>query len=1858
MSHWSPESAVVISTDIAADILAVQETHLAALPLERARTTAHNLGLHLHHGRPVPRSGTSEHGKSCGVGFLAAKGVALSPVLPSGTAWRQLHATSRLHAVRVPPRPDLPKGLLLLSLYAPLSTQPAERARFNLAMLEVTHILDMQTPTLLMGDFNGSICPPRDFQSSSGRHRPACPLLAALLGPGSAWADVHATMLPPPLPWTYQLTDTRGHTAASRIDLVLANHTALPLILSAAVLTGIQHGGHSPVMVTLRLNSPIALQWQRPRPKLPPLLQSSADTLRNSPEWQALLVRWQTSPPALAALSPSVPHDLASLSHALLSALHHLVALAGGWQQRPPTRRSAYDSNACRDLRRQLSALHRLKSLLDQPLGPASPWAPTPQFFAGSWPRTWLSLIEELNSLGLPLPRTTVPALMSAVLDARQRCKTSLDTLHREMRSHRHSRWQSTLPQLWHQRPAVIYHWLHASTPPWGSRPILDSAGMQCTTAPAVDAAVCSYWVDSVLRRHATVDEDACWSAFTASRFFEHIPVLQWPSTPWTGDRVHSILQRMREGASPGSIGIPISVWRSLPAAWMQSVARLLSLVESTGTWPTEWQEAYVAMIPKASGGTRPQDQRPITVLDVLYRIWSKGVVTEWSPTLQREFLGPSAMGFRPQRGTLHVVQLLSDIIALQASRRRPLWLASFDIEKCFDMLPWWALFRILPLIGIRPTIVQAFTSFYKHLRRRFRYGQIDGAPWSATNGLAQGCPASPDLLNILFEPFHRWARSAGLGVPTVAFPIASISFADDLALVAPSQRNMEQLISAYLEWCSLLGINVTKVQLWCSRPGTQTLRVAGRTLTSSPTFKMVGVVLGAHDATATPLHFAPRLERALQTTQRLRALALPASICSLLWRTTILPQALYGCEIRNIRPSHLTALTAAGRAVVAIKPPVSLNFWRSPEILSSPALGDTALLDPLLEARTRQFQWLHLLANLPGLVGTVHRSVATLNGPWSEPTPALSCALQALGWTIQRNPLCLRSLSWPLVDPEISYPGTVTLYPVDQFPLSGAAYTDGSVSTTGGAAVYSPDTEDSLQVSVSYPRSSTHCELVALCLALTLSPSPSQVLTDSLVSLQLLQHWGHWPAARTLSCPDRIEVRQLIDMALELPQAPALEKVKAHDTPAITAGHPKSAGNDMADHLARAAAEEPHHPIWDSAIGPYGDPVELLDTSGAPILDIRSSLQLAWWSIRRAKLTQRRPWFAQLFPEDIPLEWSLSTGIFRRPIVSGGSFTHPAPPATIRWISRLRAGCLPTGLRRHTHLASQVPSPSCLCCHATSEDDVHALSQCPATGAADWQANITEAWNAAAQSCGFPPPVLPQHTWLHHHHLPLLAAFIPVSLSQDLPLPPSLSSRFLSRLHHQLAQCTAEILRRRHVLVAGAEVAPPPLAKPAALALVPRCPLPPERQLSVADLRQLEVQRRAPPPVGSLDPPLLLTPLSPSPAAPLSGVPRRRWLRERLIRLIVEDTVPCPAASGAVGPCLLELFERTTGEPFSETPGALLTNRVRSLSKVMGNLVQEVPFNPPLLAAKRRDYVSWNRCPRQPADWVSWRRRTEAAEQYQAPPPRTRNVIVTANAALVPWLRQHPYLQPAEVESGESGMALLLLWEIDHSRPFPTQGDGNDRAAVLEGFTKRLQSRVATDPELSQWLTHRSMQQPLAPGLADTHHTRWSLCICRPPASEPQGWYEDFVSRWREYLATQTHYPSQLASSSTPLKDEASSSVSRSPPPRRRRPDGPPTTRRVRQRTLTPAAPTPQEPAAPPSRNTPEGENSRQRPRTPDTGTPARPPKRQRDMRTWLQPKPLAPPAAPTQEDLPPPEEVAPMPSPAHGRATQGPPT
>ena len=1830
ITHWTVAKASVLAASVDADILAIQETHLARVPLQKAHKSARNAGLQLHHGRPSECVAHSEHGKSCGVGFVSRKDVAVAPALPSCPSWRRLHAMRRLHGVRLAPRAGLPHGVLFLAVYAPLPTSP-EREAFNTVFLAMTHALDMQVPTFLLGDFNGALLPAEDYRSASGARRPPCALLADLLGPGRPWIDVHRALLPSPLPWTYHHVGPSGEMA-SRIDLILANGAAMRLVRGAAVQDELGTGGHLPVLVTLSLD-PGRIDWHPPQPRVPPLLREPSAALAASAEWADVVERWSRSAEVHVLAAGTQPESLDSLATALRAALEHLVSLAGGWSTRPPRRRLAYDSNRIRLLRDSLADVQRVQTLCMRELD--SGWQ---LLCPGAWPRALLAAIDRLKrwDIVLPLGAPLTEVCATARVEAASR-RAELDRLIRQHRSERSKRLREALPRLWKEDVGVIQRWLLPDSVPWGSRPILDDAGLQCLSVAAVDQAVRGFWVDNVLRQHAAVDEDQRWDAFLASPFSAHFPTATWPSSAWSAARVRLALRSMREGAAPGMTGVPIAVWRSLPSPWPEAVARLLNLVEAERRWPSAWLEAYVSMIPKASGGSRPQDQRPITVLEVLYRLWAKGIVTEWGPTLQASLLSDAAFGFRSGRGTLHAAQVVADLLAEQRARRHELWLASFDLKKCFDSLPWWAVFRLLRAVGVEEKVVACFRAFYRDVRRRFRYGAVLGEPWRAANGLAQGCPASPDLLNILFEPFHRWAAAERLGVDVAGLHVASVSFADDLTLIAPTQAALERLIAAYLHWCALLGVEVTKVQAWSSLGPGRAVTVGSGTISTAESFRFVGIELGLPGVRADEAHWQPRLARALDTAERLRGLPLPAALQAVLWRTTVLPKALYGCELREVSAKLLAPLVRAAKAAVCRAPPLALSGWAAaPEICLGWPLGDAAPVHPMYFARLQQLRWLQQLANSSGLAGVLHRAVACragragrAGGEWREPSRSLREALKFVKWKVVRNTRCARSTCWPALLPEPSFTGDVVLTPSDAPPVEESVFTDGSLSgSNGGAAVWKPNTGETFMLPMPAARSSTHCELVALTLSMQLLPE--LVLTDSLCALQLIRGWAGFAEARRLSCLDRVEVREFLAAAGACCCPPTLEKVRAHDEEGVQRGAPKAVGNSTVDALAKRAASgeisqslAPH--AADKALGQFGDPVLLLADDGSVVLDAARSFPGAYWRRCRAGWPAGRRRLEMLFPESMEFDRSASVGVFRRPVVQKGAFVPRAAARVVKWLARLRCGCLGTRDRLHRQGVAGVPSPHCLCCGAEAEDDLHVLTGCPVTGSADWLDMLLDAWRAAAAVTETPVPP-PLQAWIEAHRLPLLVALIPTTTTAHCPLPDADASRFHSALHAHLAERTAEILRRRGEVMATNPV-PAPTASPdpdspdpdpaaasssTSFGLRLPCPLPPERRLSVADLREIELRRRDDPdPVG----PAPADPSPPPPTAPPSGELRRRWLKERLIRLLRDDTASCPAVNGSSAEVLFLLFEKVTGEPYTQAPGTARASRLSGFGLVLRNLVGKPVLSPPLERAVSHFTPLFSRAPLVQFDVELERARQRRLEASQPPPPPGLS-MAQADALLAAMLLDRTRFAEVADAQGETSLALLLLWEAQHEQPFPST-TGSSESSLVAAFTRRLRNLVNRADSALSWLTSSDIHAPLMPGLPPSHCTRWGIKIIAPTDATPWPAYHVFVQRWQERVRALAAAPPPPASGARRPRDAVLFQ-----PAKRHRSDPP-----TRPPTAT---------AAPATAGTPS--QRQPRPRSPTAAADVPRPKRQSNLTCWLQP--------------------ARSTSPPHGRAAQGPPT
>lgn len=130
-------------------------------------------------------------------------------------------------------------------------------------------------------------------------------------------------------------------------------------------------------------------------------------------------------------------------------------------------------------------------------------------------------------------------------------------------------------------------------------------------------------------------------------------------------------------------------------------------------------------------------------------------------------------------------------------------------------------------------------------------------------------------------------------------------------------------------------------------------------------------------------------------------------------------------------------------------------------------------------------------------------------------------------------------------------------------------------------------------------PRSSTHCELVGLSLAMELRPT--EIITDLLTALRLPEARGRleMPAKQMTEHPDRRLGRRLLKEAKEA-GFPTLEKVKAHDEGALEAGIPKAVGNSEADRHAKQAVKKRAGPKWQGERDEFRDPMELRTRSGA----------------------------------------------------------------------------------------------------------------------------------------------------------------------------------------------------------------------------------------------------------------------------------------------------------------------------------------------------------------------------------------------------------------------------------------------------------------------------------------------------------------------------------------------------------------------------------------------------------------------------------------------------------------------------------
>ena len=232
--------------------------------------------------------------------------------------------------------------------------------------------------------------------------------------------------------------------------------------------------------------------------------------------------------------------------------------------------------------------------------------------------------------------------------------------------------------------------------------------------------------------------------------------------------------------------------------------------------------EHLVTLLQKKGFANRVKQFRPITVLPVLYKVYSRVLLLLTDGRLER--LHAPQFAFRPGHQTHEVIFILRNLIEKALEWTVPVFILDGDLHKAYDHTRHLCLIEGLRQKNVPRVLIAAWV---RELRRCRSVFTIDGDtytdPVSRTRSLLQGDPAAPALFNATLDvpatAFQKKARQEGWGYTLDGnINLSLVLFADNFWLIAKNPNELSKMLKCWLELLAEFGWKVPLEEAtWCT---------------------------------------------------------------------------------------------------------------------------------------------------------------------------------------------------------------------------------------------------------------------------------------------------------------------------------------------------------------------------------------------------------------------------------------------------------------------------------------------------------------------------------------------------------------------------------------------------------------------------------------------------------------------------------------------------------------------------------------------------------------------------------------------------------------------------------------------------------------------------------------------------------------------------------------------------------------------------------------------------------------------------------------------------------------------------------
>ena len=257
----------------------------------------------------------------------------------------------------------------------------------------------------------------------------------------------------------------------------------------------------------------------------------------------------------------------------------------------------------------------------------------------------------------------------------------------------------------------------------------------------------------------------------------------------------------LKNGKSEDDDGICAEHFLNAPYIVFQKLHTLFNDMIRHSFVPNQFRFGSIIPIVKDRHGNHGDvnNYRGITISPIASKIFEHALKIVYGHFFSSS---PWQFGFKSRSSTLHALYCLKESVNYYVNHGSRVFCAFLDASKAFDRLIHSGLFLKLIERGIPKIFLDLMIYWYSDLWCRVRWGECYSQWFPVLAGVRQGGILSPDFYCLYVDDLVSELESLNVGCYVLDVFMASLLYADDMALLAPSIKGLQSLLDKCSEFC------------------------------------------------------------------------------------------------------------------------------------------------------------------------------------------------------------------------------------------------------------------------------------------------------------------------------------------------------------------------------------------------------------------------------------------------------------------------------------------------------------------------------------------------------------------------------------------------------------------------------------------------------------------------------------------------------------------------------------------------------------------------------------------------------------------------------------------------------------------------------------------------------------------------------------------------------------------------------------------------------------------------------------------------------------------------------------------------